>query len=500
MPIRLSGLASGLDTEAMVKELMSAQRLKVRKVENKKTKLEWKDEKWKELNQKIYKLYTGELSKFKLQSSYISKKISVSDPSKATVTAGSSVPAGTHEIEITGVASSQFVIGNELNVPADTNVNTNTKLVDLKIEKGTKFNIGKTGGKSETFEVTDTTTIRDLSKWAKENGVNMNYDETHKQFFVSSSESGLDHAFTFTSEEPDGNTNGAMNVLGLGEITADGAKGAKNFIPATNTTVKYNGVEFTSGSNTVTVNGLTIQANQVSNGPIRVNITNDTDGVYNFVKNFVKEYNDVLKEVNTLLYADTAKGYDILTDEEKEAMTEEQVEKWEKKIKDSLLRNDSSLANVRSALTSIQSIQVNVRGKSYSLRDFGIGTSDYTEKGLLHIDGDSDDSASSGNPDKLKKAIADDPELVMEVLSGIGKELYDNLSKKMGASSLSSALTLYNDKEIANQKKAYEKEIKKWEKRLEEMEERWYQKFAAMEKAMAKFDSQTSFISGLFAQ
>ena len=126
--------------------------------------------------------------------------------------------------------------------------------------------------------------------------------------------------------------------------------------------------------------------------------------------------------------------------------------------------------------------------------------SDYTEKGLLHIDGDSDDSASSGNPDKLKKAIADDPELVMEVLSGIGKELYDNLSKKMGASSLSSALTLYNDKEIANQKKAYEKEIKKWEKRLEEMEERWYQKFAAMEKAMAKFDSQTSFISGLFAQ
>ena len=39
-------LASGLDTESIVNALMSAQRTKQTKVENKKQKLEWKQEIW----------------------------------------------------------------------------------------------------------------------------------------------------------------------------------------------------------------------------------------------------------------------------------------------------------------------------------------------------------------------------------------------------------------------------------------------------------------------
>ena len=40
MPIRLSGITSGLDTDAMVKELMTAQRTKLTKIDNKKIKNE----------------------------------------------------------------------------------------------------------------------------------------------------------------------------------------------------------------------------------------------------------------------------------------------------------------------------------------------------------------------------------------------------------------------------------------------------------------------------
>ena len=47
------------------------------------------------------------------------------------------------------------------------------------------------------------------------------------------------------------------------------------------------------------------------------------------VKDFVKKYNEVLEELNTKYNADSAKGYDPLTDEQKEAMTEDQIEKWE---------------------------------------------------------------------------------------------------------------------------------------------------------------------------
>ena len=46
MPIRMTGLTSGLDTESIVNQLMSAKRTKQTKVENKKQKLEWKQEIW----------------------------------------------------------------------------------------------------------------------------------------------------------------------------------------------------------------------------------------------------------------------------------------------------------------------------------------------------------------------------------------------------------------------------------------------------------------------
>lgn len=505
MAVHLSGLNSGLDTEAIVKELMSAQRLKVKKVENKKTKLEWKDEKWKELNQKIYKLYTGELSKLKLQSSYGVKKVTTSDSSKATITAGSTTPAGIHTVEINKVASAQFVTGAALkkeNLSMDpSEISSSTKLVDLGITQNTTFTLttGDTNQKTSTLEITDSTTISDLSKWAKESGVNLTYDSKNQRFFASSIETGTMNQFSLTSQGTNVNGSTALQMLGLGEITQDGTDVGVSFIKASDCVVTYNGAEFTSSTNSITINGLTINAIEVTTSPIRVNVTNDTESAYNTIKNFITEYNNVLKEINSKLYADSAKGYDILTEEEREAMTEEQIEKWENKIKDSLLRNDSSLSNVRSALISIQTMRVEVDGKSYSLKDFGIGTINYTEKGILHIDGDSSDTDSAANKDLLMQALNSNPDLVMEVFTGIAKQLSEKLNEKMASSSLSSALTFYNDKQISSEKTALENDIKKWEKRLEEMEKKWYSKFTAMEVAMSKFNAQSNYIFSLFS-
>ena len=78
MAIRMSGLSSGLDTEAIVGALMSAQSLKKTKLTQAKTKLEWTQTKWKELNTKLYKLYTEQVSKLQLQTSYMTKKATCS--------------------------------------------------------------------------------------------------------------------------------------------------------------------------------------------------------------------------------------------------------------------------------------------------------------------------------------------------------------------------------------------------------------------------------------
>ena len=79
MGIRMSGLLSGMDTEAIVKELMSAQSMKKNKVVKAKTKLEWTQTKWSELNTKLTGLYNNFVSKMQLSTAYKTKKTTVSD-------------------------------------------------------------------------------------------------------------------------------------------------------------------------------------------------------------------------------------------------------------------------------------------------------------------------------------------------------------------------------------------------------------------------------------
>lgn len=53
MPIRLTGLNSGLDTESLVSALVSAYRTKTEKYTKAQTKLSWKQTAWSELNKNL---------------------------------------------------------------------------------------------------------------------------------------------------------------------------------------------------------------------------------------------------------------------------------------------------------------------------------------------------------------------------------------------------------------------------------------------------------------
>ena len=114
------------------------------------------------------------------------------------------------------------------------------------------------------------------------------------------------------------------------------------------------------------------------------------------IKNFIKEYSTLINEMDKLYNADSAKDYEPLTDEEKDAMSEKEIEKWEQKIKDSVLRRDSTLSTVSSALKEIMMGGIEVNGKTMHLSDFGIETLGYwnaadNEKNAYHINGDEDD-------------------------------------------------------------------------------------------------------------
>lgn len=266
-----------------------------------------------------------------------------------------------------------------------------------------------------------------------------------------------------------------------------------------------NGVQYTGSSSTFTINNLTIEALATTgNDEISITTSTDTQGIYDKVKDFLTEYNNIINEMTKLYNADSSKGYDPLTDDEKDSMSDKEIEKWETKIKDSLLRNDTTLSGVMSAMTTAMSQAVEINGKKYSLSSFGIHTLGYlnaakNEQNAYHIDGDEDDTNTTGNADKLMTAISEDPDTVMQFMQQVTTNLYNAIGDKMKSTTLSSAFTIYNDKQMATQYTDYTKLIKEWETKISDKEDYYYKKFSSMESALTKLNSTQSSLSGYFS-
>lgn len=495
MSIRLSGMVSGLDTEAMVQELVASYNKKTESYEKEKTKLEWKQEAWKELNTKIYNLYSRTISDLRFSKSFNKKTTTVSDESKASVTASTTAVKGTQTLEVLALANSGYLTGAELREKDEEQLSAVSSLKKLGIQNPAELTVKMGNGETKTITLNGDMKISDLTNQLKELGLTANFDEENQRFFISSAETGKAHDFTIEAGDAAGQD--ALDKLGLS------AESGAIKLKGTDAEIVLNGATFTSETNSFNINGLTITAKEVTTGsPIKLVTDTDVDAVYDTIKNFVKEYNELINEMDSLYNADSSRGYEPLTDEEKEAMSEEEVEKWEKKIKDSLLRRDGTLNNVASAMKTCMRKSFSIDGVMMSLSSFGINTGSYfttkdNEKSALHIDGDPDDSSTSGNEDKLRAMIASDPEAVSDFFSQLATNLYNEIGDRMKSTPLSSAFTIYNDKQLAKEIKEYDSKISDWEDYVSEQEEYWYSKFTAMEKALSQLQSSSSAISGL---
>lgn len=694
MPLRMTGMTSGLDTDSIVSALMEAQTTKKTKVENKKTKLEWTQNIWTGLNKKLYSFYTDSAGKMRFQSSYQTKKAASSDASILTATAQSSASSGSYTVKVNQLAAAQYVTSAKVSAKStdasgkvtESKVTSDTKLSALGFDTEGDTTIEITAGeKTINLNVDETTTVRDFVNALKDAGLNASFDEKQGRFFISAKESGADGKFTITSKtmtgeqvaaqnklmdsvdysnlssgdqdtvkkilsdlknaqdtsaaadaekslqdisdrtakekateyynnkltddilsqykyETDGTdgtgdahkagdidyskvkqalqnadldnnvytdsdrlivlkqkiiepavteklaseeytgkidnavtsgledagiekqserystirlaVNGyaqamkdgteqskesALKLLGMDDIDGSAVKESADgtgmvVIEAADSIVQVNGATLTSSNTTLDVNGLSLNLVSASDREVKVTVSNDSTAVYDAIKDFVEQYNSALSEMNKYYYADSARGYDPLNDDQKEAMSDEEVEKWETKIKDSLLRRDSTLSGILETFrTSLTGITVKASdGKTYSLANLGITTGkDYKEYGLLHIKGDEDDTDYADSENTLQSMINSDPDIVMEVMSGIVSNLYDSINKKISTTTtMKSALSFYNDKEMTKQMTQYKKDIKSWETKLSDMEDRYYKQFSAMETALSKLQSQ----------
>lgn len=509
MPIRITGMNSGLDTESIITALTQTKQDKLDTAKNDQKKLTWKQDKWKELNKKVTSFYNGTLSTMRFSSAYSQKKAVASNANAVSVVAGSTAMTATQTLDITSLAKSAYLTGNQVTDGEGNAAKNNTTIDELRLSAGQKlkFQVGDDPRDVLSVDIEEGDTVGSiLSKLQSAESsethtkLNFNFDEGNGRFYVGSQKDGAKSAFHLVS---DGESSAAMSKLGFTLNGADEAS-SSNYIQGSSAKITLNGVKYTSESNVFEINGLTITANEVASG-ITLTTKQDTSGIYDNIKKLLSEYNDLMKEVSTSYNADRARKYKMLTDEQKEEMSDKEVEEWEKKIKDGLLSGDETLSNIRNGLRGIMNNTYEITLKDgtkakYSLSNFGISTGSYfnteeNEKDALHIDGNPDDSSTSANADLLKGLIASDPDAVGDFFSQLSKAVYSKLSDLMKGSQYSSSYTIYEDKLMASQYSSYNTKISDAQKALNAAQDKLYAKFAAMEKALAKINSNSGSFS-----
>ena len=387
--------------------------------------------------------------------------------------------------EVNTVSGSAFAYDKQAN--ADTDITGGSKLIDLGIAQGTSIKVNGT-----EIVVDRTTTLDSLASAMAKTGINASYDTNQGRFYLSSKNTGVENAFTVEADD--------ATLAALGLDLADGEAGK---IDASDASLVYNGVEYTQATNSFNINGLTMDVSSVG-GEQAFSVDTDVDGIYDNVKSFVKEYNTLISEMNKLYDASSSRGYEPLTSDEKDAMTDEDIKNWEDKIKGSLLRRDSTISTLLTSMRTTLNKSVEVTNSDgttsrYALSSFGIVTSDYTEKGQLHIQGNADDSDFASLDDKLKAAISDNPEALMKTLTTLGDEIYKNFQSSMKrVVGVRSSLTFYNDLEMDDDIKSYKEDVTSLQEKLQDEQDKYYKQFSSMETALTKLQSQQTYISQLF--
>ncbi|GIO67584.1 flagellar filament capping protein FliD [Paenibacillus sp. JTLBN-2024] len=601
MPMRITGMASGMDIDLIVKQLMTAEKIPYTKVLQKRDLLDFKMNAYRDVNLKLSS-FRDSLQTFRLTSNLAGSKFTSSDNSKVTVS-GSSTQTGSHSIEVLELASNAIkssgssvsrvgLTGDGLQATTTITKGSNdsfsislngvTKSITLdegsytpdqlqvqlqsKIDQSFGPNrikaslngsqlqldaigtagslppitlsegnggltaLGFKGG--QTSKINLTAPLSEIAKQFNTNlivpngtgtdsfkingveitysgsdslqsiinkvnqsaaGVNMSYDGVSDRFTFTTKSTGAASQIKF--EKVSGNFLDAIGV----DLTVATGKDAK---------VKIDGVDSYRDSNTFTVDGVNYTLLDKTTSPVTVKADRDIDGMVDKIKNFVNQYNEIMELVNTKITDKRVKGYDPLTSEQKEAMSENDIKLWEDKVKTGLLHNDSTLSGLVSAMRGIVIASVDgVPQEFNSLYKIGITTSKFVPGGYNPKDAGKlviDES-------QLRKALEQDPDAVVAMFDnfsadtnskGIAHRLYETLNTTVSAISLKAGRSggglMDASTELGRQYSRLQQDVAEWDARLLKKEDQYYKKFSAMEKALENNNSQMAWLSKQF--
>ncbi len=475
--MRISGIASGFDTEQIVNDLMKVERLPLDRIYQQKVKAEWQRDAYRSINTKIAS-FRDLAFNMQLQTPYLARTVTSTNDAVVSGQAGANAQTGTYNILVQKLAKSATAI-------TTSGVEERLAQAGSQTFRIRSAELDAQGDPQEYIEITieEGETITDFMDKINRNsdlGISVFYDEVGDAFAFQSLKTGSNAIIEFHPED----SNFANNVLGIHESKA-----------GENAQFTINGLTTERDSNNFNVSGLTIELRQVSEEAVRLEVKQDTDAIVTDIKALVDKYNEIIVEIHGKLNEPTFRDFPPLTEEQKAEMTDKEIELWEEKAMSGLLRSDRILNDIVYEMRrAFGSVVGDTEGIS-TLHQIGITTGSWYEHGQLHV-----------NESKLRAAVEQNPDHVMELFTkndnenaanhGIARRLttvldnsLDRLSDKAGRASIS-----HDSSNLSEKIRQYESQMAALEDRLVKREERFWNQFIAMETALQQMYAQSDWL------
>ncbi|MFJ7977648.1 flagellar hook-associated protein 2 [Peribacillus sp. NPDC096379] len=507
--VRVSGLASGMDIDELVKSMMQAERVPMDKLTQKKTYSEWQRDDYRSMNTALLELDTLIRDGVGKQASFIKKTITVSNPNALSIKNVNSTSDFSGTIVVKNLATAATMQSNgetAISDPTAKLLDANSTEEIIKIRS-----INKDGVLGEEIEVkitADDTLDSIIQKINSTTDVTAFYDKNTQRMSFTAKHSGdnpdgpeiiLTGDFFTNKLRMDANSDLAVKDAGGNLISPPRGSIGQN------ATVVYNGLVINRNSNTFILNGAEFTLKDKTDGPVTFSSTADVDAILDTVTKFVAKYNEVIAKIKDKTGESKYRSFTPLTAEQKKAMTEDEVKLWEEKAKSGTLKNDSTLKSLLTTMRSSLYTSVSGLNGTNSLSNLGITTtSNYLDGGKLTID-----------EDKLRAAISEDPNAIYDLFMkedskkdgsetgemGIARRLRANLKASMATitEQAGKAGSLNNNFTIGKSLNSLETRISAFEAKLTKLETRYYNQFTAMEKAIQRANSQSASLSQYFS-
>lgn len=428
--LRITGLNTGLDIDAMVKKMLTADQSKVDQAKQAQQLIKWKQEAYQSIItdvkdlQSTYFDITNSENYLMSSNSYNNMTATSSSESTVGAKASSNVTAGTYKILVSQLAKGATITGeSKLEITTGghigDDVTDSTTLKELGITNtdgkvSFKVSYGSNGSTTseKTINVNESSTIGELVNAIKnetEGAVTAKFDELTGKFSIQTTTTGL--GSTLKIED----TNNALSNLKISESDKNVNKNGQDALVAIKEPGSDKYVTSTQSSNNFTVNGMSYTISDINStvditgsgievdanstdSPVSISVTQDTSKVHDLISSFIDKYNNLVGEIQDKLNEKKDYDYKPLTDSQKEEMSDTDITNWENKAKQGILRNDDNLQQLLNDLTSaFNTPVVDSSGKSISSFYFGsigsnalgIDTSDdYSQGAKLSITDD----------------------------------------------------------------------------------------------------------------